>query len=116
MQRLRAMACFGVLSCVVWSVVLAGAAMAGVRQPGYPVPHITAPVVPTAVAPGGPDFTLHVYGANFINGSVVNWNRQPRTTTFVSAHELAAQILAADIATNTSLLRFIGADTNASNH
>ena len=89
----------------VVTVVLAGlsaSALAATKQPGYPVPHITAPVVPTAVAPGGPDFTLRVYGANFINGSVVNWNRQPRATTFVSAHELDAQILAADIATNTA--------------
>jgi hypothetical protein len=54
------------------------------------------------VAPGGPDFTLTVYGANFIPASTVNWNRQPRTTTYVSAHELQAQILASDIALNTA--------------
>ena len=89
----------------VVTVVLAGlsaSAFAATKQPGFPVPHITAPTVPTAVAPGGPGFTLKVYGANFINGSVVNWNKQPRTTTFVSGHELDAQILASDIATNTA--------------
>ena len=59
--------------------------MAGVRQPGYPVPHITAPVVPTAVAPGGPDFTLHVYGANFINGSVVRRGAKYGVPTPVNA-------------------------------
>jgi predicted phosphodiesterase len=32
----------------------------------------------------------------------VNWNYHPRTTTYISAHELQAQILSADIATNTA--------------
>ena len=102
------MNCFGsafrlALLVVVSALVsLGGTAFAATKQPGYPVPHITAPTVPTAVAPGGPGFTLKVYGANFINGSVVNWNKQARTTTFVSGHELDAQILASDIATNTA--------------
>jgi hypothetical protein len=67
-----------------------------------PVPQIVGPVHPDAVAPGGGDFTFSVYGANFIPGSVVNWNYQPRTTTFVSAHEIRAQILASDISHNTA--------------
>jgi len=33
---------------------------------------------------------------------VVNWNRQPRATTYVSAHELQALILASDITVNTA--------------
>lgn len=109
MKWLRAMACFGVLLCVVFG----SASFAAIRQPGFPVPQIVGPTHPQAVAPGGPDFTLHVYGANFINGSVVNWNRQPRTTTFVSGHELDAQILAADIVGNTSGL--ITVTTTSSN-
>ncbi len=102
------MNCFGspfrlALLVVVSTLIgLGGTALAATKQPGYPVPHVTAPTVPTAVAPGGPGFTLKVYGANFINGSVVNWNKQARTTTFVSGHELDAQILASDIATNTA--------------
>src|SRR5277367_527088 len=67
-----------------------------------PVPQIVGPVHPDAVAPGGGDFTLSVYGANFVPGAVVNWNYQPRTTTFVSGHELQAQILSTDIAQNTA--------------
>jgi hypothetical protein len=67
-----------------------------------PVPQIVGPVHPDAVAPGGGDFTLSVYGANFVPGAVVNWNYQPRTTTYVSGHELQAQILSADIAKNTA--------------
>lgn len=83
-------------------VVLSASLWAATRQPGYPVPHVQGPTVPQSVAPGGPDFTLTVYGANFILGSTVNWNRQPRATIYVSAHELQAQILASDITTNTA--------------
>jgi FG-GAP-like repeat len=43
-----------------------------------------------------------VYGANFVSGAVVNWNYQPRSTTFISARELQAQILSSDIATPTA--------------
>jgi hypothetical protein len=37
-----------------------------------PVPQIVGPVHPDAA--GGGDFTLGVYGANFVPGAVVNWN------------------------------------------
>ncbi len=87
---------------VAATLLLISACHAATPQPGYPVPHIAAPTVPAAIAPGGPGFTLKVYGAIFINRSVVNWNKQARTTTFVSGHELDAQILASDIATNTA--------------
>jgi hypothetical protein len=67
-----------------------------------PVPQIVGPVKPMAVAPGSGAFTLSVYGANFVPGAVVTWNRQPRTTTFISGHELQAQIPASDVAQNTA--------------
>jgi hypothetical protein len=67
-----------------------------------PVPQIVGPVHPDAVPPGGGDFTLSVYGANFVPGAVVNWNYQPRSTTYISGHELQAQILSRDIAKNTA--------------
>jgi hypothetical protein len=67
-----------------------------------PVPQIVGPVHPDAVAPGGGDFTLSVYGANFVPGAVVNWNYQLRATTYISGHELQAQILSTDIAKNTA--------------
>ena len=67
-----------------------------------PVPQIVGPVEPDAVAPGSGPFTLSVYGANFVPGAVVNWNGQARSTTFISARELQAQILATDVATNTA--------------
>lgn len=67
-----------------------------------PVPQIVGPVHPDAVAPGSGAFTLSVYGANFVPGSVVNWNYQPRSTTYISGHEVQAQILATDVETNTA--------------
>jgi len=67
-----------------------------------PVPTVVGPPVPQAVVPGSGAFTLKVYGANFVSGAVVNWNRSPRSTTFISARELQAQILASDVATATA--------------
>ena len=67
-----------------------------------PVPQVVGPPHPQAVAPGGSSFTLKVYGANFVPGSVVNWNRHPRATTYVSGHEVDATILASDIVKNTA--------------
>jgi hypothetical protein len=69
---------------------------------GNPIPQVVGPPVPQAVVPGSGAFTLKVYGANFVSGAVVNWNRSPRSTTFISARELQAQILASDVATATA--------------
>jgi len=87
----------GLAAVAIYACLLPFCALAATPQPGYPVPQIVGPTNPTAVAPGGPGFTLKVYGANFISASTVNWNKQPRVTTFISAHELDAQILASDI-------------------
>jgi hypothetical protein len=89
-------------SCIVRSVTLVGSLLVAAAFAQNPVPQIVGPVKPTAVAPGSGPFTLTVYGANFVPGAVVNWNYQPRTTTFVSAHELQAQILSSDVTTNTA--------------
>ena len=67
-----------------------------------PIPQIVGPVHPDAVAPSTEPFTLSVYGANFVPGSVVNWNYQPRVTNYVSGHEIQAQILASDVVQNTA--------------
>jgi hypothetical protein len=67
-----------------------------------PVPTLTGPVHPQAVAPGRGNFTVAVYGANFVDGAVVNWNGGQRSTTFLSARELQATILAADVAKPTA--------------
>ena len=63
-----------------------------------PVPFVSQAFSPASAAPGGSAFTLTVNGANFVAGSVVNWNGSPRSTTFVSGNRLTASITAADIA------------------
>ena len=85
-------------------VVVAGLAwLTGVAAYAVnPVPTVTGPTYPQAVVPGRGGFALTVYGANFVSGAVVNWNGSPRTTTYVSARELRAKVLASDVAKNTS--------------
>ncbi len=67
-----------------------------------PIPTVVGPPVPQAVVPGSAEFTLTVYGANFVQGAVVNWNRQPRKTRFISARELQAQVLGSDVVKPTA--------------
>ncbi|MCS6881536.1 MAG: IPT/TIG domain-containing protein [Chloroflexaceae bacterium] len=64
---------------------------------GNPVPAITS-LSPASATAGGDTFTLTVNGSGFSNNSVVRWNGTPRSTTFVSATQLTAQIPASDIA------------------
>ena len=63
-----------------------------------PVPLISQPLVPDAVAPGGAGFTLAVRGTGFVSGAVVNWNHSSLATTFVSDSRLTASVPASDIA------------------
>ena len=63
-----------------------------------PAPFVNQPLVPDAVAPGGPEFTLTVNGTGFVSGSVVDWNGSALATTFVSGSQLTAIVAAADIA------------------
>lgn len=62
-----------------------------------PVPTITS-LSPSSATAGGAAFTLTINGNNFLSTSTVNWNGSPRTATFVSASQLIATIIAADIA------------------
>src|SRR5207253_3221971 len=52
---------------------------------------------PASKTAGDAAFLLTVNGANFVASSVVHWNGSSRTTTFVSANELRAQIRSADV-------------------
>jgi phospholipase C len=76
------------------SVTLTGTGTASLN---HPLPLISLPLVPTIAPPGGTGFTLAVNGANFVSGSVVKWNGNSLTTTFVSAHQLTATVPASDI-------------------
>ena len=63
-----------------------------------PVPAITS-ISPATATAGGGLFTLTVNGSNFVSNSTVQWGGADRATSFVSATQLTATILAADIAT-----------------
>ena len=68
-----------------------------ISAPGQnPVPSISD-LAPASAPAGGAAFTLTINGANFMAGSQVRWNGANRTTAFVSASQLTAQISAADI-------------------
>jgi hypothetical protein len=53
---------------------------------------------PSSVVAGASDFTITVSGASFAANSTVKWNNSARTTTFVNATTVQAQIKAADVA------------------
>jgi hypothetical protein len=85
-----------------WGVVVLSSLCAATALAANPIPQVVGPPKPQEVKPGSGAFTLTVYGANFVSGAVVNWNHSPRSTTFVSARELQAQILASDVAKPTA--------------
>ncbi len=56
-------------------------------------------LLPFGVVQGSGPFTLSVVGANFVRGTVVNWNGQARPTTVVNANLLTINVSASDVAT-----------------
>jgi hypothetical protein len=85
------------LTFFVLTIFIFGA-LAPLAAQSNPVPLITPPLLPTAVAPGSSGFTLTVNGTGFAAGSVVTWNGSSRATTVVSSSQLTATILASDVA------------------
>lgn len=80
-----------------------------------PASFVVAGVAPASVPAGDPGISLSVIGEDFTSSSVVQWNGSPRSTTFVSANVLRAQITAADIATpGTAAVAVTGAGGSAS--
>ena len=67
-----------------------------VTAPPNVVPTLTS-ISPTSVVGGSAAFTLAVGGTGFVNGSVVQVDGSTRTTTFGSATQLTATILASDV-------------------
>ncbi len=65
---------------------------------GNPVPFLNQPLVPDAVAPGGPQFTLTLNGTGFLPASTINFNDVALATTYVSDKQLTAVVPAANIA------------------
>jgi len=66
-------------------------------SPPNPVPSLSS-ISPTTVAAGSPEFTLTVYGSNFVNGAYVWFNNGGRNTTFISSTELRGSISSSDVA------------------
>jgi hypothetical protein len=73
----------------------------GMQPAPNPMPALSS-IAPATAIPGTGAFTLKAAGSNFSSASVLDWNGSPRATTFVSATELTAQILATDIASGGS--------------
>ncbi len=63
-----------------------------------PLPRITT-ISPETVQAGNPGFTLTVNGSGFVNSSVVRFNGNSLTTTYVSGTQLTAEVTAENIAT-----------------
>jgi len=65
---------------------------------GNPVPFLNQPLVPTAVSPGGPGFTLSVSGTGFVSGATIDFNGAPVATIVLDSEHLSTVIPAAAIA------------------
>ncbi len=63
-----------------------------------PVPML-AGLTPNSANAGAAAFTLTVNGTGFVSGATVRWNGNNRTTAFVGATQLTAQIPASDLLT-----------------
>ena len=96
MRRMLFAATIALLVCL-FSVLAACGGDNGKNQSNNPVPVLTA-LSPTTATVGGAAFTLTVSGSGFVAGSAVHWNAAARTTMFVSATQLTAAILSADLA------------------
>ena len=66
-----------------------------------PVPNLIS-INPSSATAGDPGFQLTVNGTGFGSTSIVRWNGQSRTTTFVDETQLQAAISASDLASGGS--------------
>jgi hypothetical protein len=62
-----------------------------------PVPSLTS-LSPNNKIAGSSTFTLTVNGTGFVNGTKINWNGSPLTTTFKKSAQVTASVPAADVA------------------
>ncbi len=77
------------------NVVYSPALSFTVASSGTPV---ICSISPASVVAGASAFTLSVVGAGYSSGSTVDWNGSSRTTAFVNANSLTAQITSTDVA------------------
>jgi len=94
------MSCKLSIQAHIFSVVVLLISSALIVMAQNPVPFISQPLVPDAVAPSVPGvtITLTVNGTGFVPGSIVNWDGSPRTTLYVNGSRLMAFVLSSDIA------------------
>jgi hypothetical protein len=90
----------------VYTVVVANAA--GTATSDFATLAVTAmPQIdlldPASAAAGSPGVMVMVQGSGFALDAVVRWNGAPRSTTFVNASELTADIPASDLAISAAL-------------
>jgi hypothetical protein len=71
----------------------------GLAQKKTKVLPILNSISPSTATAGGGSFILTATGSSFTTGSVVRWNGNSRTTTYISPTQLVASISALDIAT-----------------
>jgi hypothetical protein len=64
-------------------------------------------ISPNSTTAGSNQFLLTVNGSDFRRDSVVSWNGSFRVTSFLSAHQLAGAITAADIAKPGTVVVFV---------
>ncbi len=69
----------------------------GLATATYPAPSVSA-LSPVSGFQGDPPTTVTISGANFSDVSIAEWNGQPRSTTFISANQVAIKLLASDLA------------------
>ena len=91
-------ATFLIVACGGGGGSSSGSSTSSNPPPPPPAPTVSS-LLPSALTVGQAAFALTVYGANFVAASTVQWNGSNRSTTYVSASQLTAQITAADIAT-----------------
>jgi hypothetical protein len=69
-----------------------------IAAPWNPVPFVNQSLVPTAVSPGSPAFTLSVGGTGFVSGATIDFNGTTLPTTFVDGEHLTATVPATNVA------------------
>jgi trimeric autotransporter adhesin len=95
----RAFVLFAVL--LTWLVAGCGGGTSGSGGGGgtpQDIPTLTA-IAPSSAPAGTSAITLVLYGSNFENGAIAQWNGAARESTWVSATEITTTILAGDLAT-----------------
>ena len=68
-----------------------------ITGPNNPSPSISS-LSPSTAAAGSTDLEMAVRGSGFVSTSVVEWNGNPRATSFISGSQVIALIPAADLA------------------